>query len=249
MSLYEKTFDNILNGRISIIQYKNGFRFGFDSVFLASFVNGFLENKKSRKISIADIGAGVGAVSLIIAFRNPNSEILAIDNNSNYLKIADENIKNNNYQDRIKTIHADIFNPCDKLIDSFDLVVSNPPFHKIGNNKSQNILKDIAKRIVNFEKWIENSVKLLKNKGILFLIIPTDILDQAITILAKKTGSLKIFPLWPNNKKFSKRVIIIAKKGGNSPTELMRGLVLYNNLGKITKKAKISSEDGVFKFL
>ena len=67
MSLYEKTFDNILNGRISIIQYKNGFRFGFDSVFLASFVNGFLENKKSRKISIADIGAGVGAVSLIIA--------------------------------------------------------------------------------------------------------------------------------------------------------------------------------------
>ena len=64
----------------------------------------------------------------------------------------------------------------------------------------------------------------------------------------QKTGSFKIFPIWPNNKKLSKRVIVFARKGGNGPTELMPGLVLYNQQGKMTKKAKLISEDGIFKF-
>ena len=52
----KKTFDSILEGKISVIQYKNGYRFGFDAVFLAAFVNGFLEKKKKKTISIADVG-------------------------------------------------------------------------------------------------------------------------------------------------------------------------------------------------
>jgi len=63
MSFNEKTHNNILNGRISIIQPKKGFRFGSDSVFLASFVNTFLENKKNRNFLIADVGSGIGTVS------------------------------------------------------------------------------------------------------------------------------------------------------------------------------------------
>ena len=85
MSFNQKTHDNILNGSLSVIQYKKGFRFGSDAVFLASFVNGFIETKKNRKFYIADVGSGVGTVSLIIAFRNPNSKILAIDNKREYL--------------------------------------------------------------------------------------------------------------------------------------------------------------------
>ena len=49
MSFNQKTHDNILNGSLSVIQYKKGFRFGSDAVFLASFVNGFIETKKNRK--------------------------------------------------------------------------------------------------------------------------------------------------------------------------------------------------------
>ena len=139
MSFNEKTYNNILNGRISIIQPKNGFRFGSDSVFLASFVNTFLENKKDRNFLIADVGSGVGTVSLIIAFRNPNSKILAIDNKREYLIIAEENIKINNFQDKIKTIDNDVFNFDNNLKNSFDLVVSNPPFHTKENNRSKNI--------------------------------------------------------------------------------------------------------------
>ena len=42
------TVDKILRGKISIIQLKKGFRYGFDTVFLAAFVNGYLKKLKKN---------------------------------------------------------------------------------------------------------------------------------------------------------------------------------------------------------
>ena len=249
MSCMDKTFDNILKGKITITQMKFGFRYGFDTIFLAAFVNGFLKKNKNKYITLADVGSGVGSISLVLAFKNVNIKITAIENNLQYLKIAKENIINNNFQKNIELINSDIFNINKKLINNFDLVVSNPPFYKKENNKSKNKLKDISKRIIDLNKWIECSVKLLKDRGIIFLILPTEILDQVLICLSKKTGSFKIFPFWPNQKKSSKRIILSAIKGGASPTELMQGLKLYNNNGVLTKKAKLLSEEGILRFL
>ena len=44
--------------------------------------------------------------------------------------LAEENIKINGFQDKIKTINNDIFNLDNNLKNSFDVVVSNPPFTK-----------------------------------------------------------------------------------------------------------------------
>ena len=249
MSCMDKTFDNILKGKIKITQLKFGFRYGFDTIFLAAFVNGYLKKNKKKDISLADVGTGVGSISLVLAFKNVNIRITAIENNLQYLKIAEENIINNNFQKNIELINSDIFNINKKLINNFDIVVSNPPFYKKENNKSKNKLKDVSKRIIDLNKWLDGSVKLLKDKGIIFLIFPTEILDQVLICLSKKTGSFKIFPFWPNHKKSSKRIILYAKKGGASPTELMPGLKLYNNNGVLTKKAKLLSEEGIFRFL
>ena len=41
----------------------------------------------------------------------------------------------------------------------------------------------------------------------------------------------------------------MAKKGGKSTTELMSGLKLFNNQGKITKKARTYGDNGIFNFL
>ena len=130
-----------------------------------------------------------------------------------------------------------------------DIVVSNPPLYDQKQKKSENELNDYAKRIINYESWIEKSVKLLRDKGIIFLIIPTGLLEKSLKFLGTKTGSFKIFPIWPNQKKSSKRLILLATKGGASPTELMSGMRLLNNQGKVTKKAKTYTNNGIFNFL
>ena len=243
------TIDKILKGKISIIQLKNGFRFGFEAVFLAAFVNGYLKKIKKKKFSLVDIGSGVGTISLIIAHQNNEINITAIENNDSYSEIANENIVINNFQKKINVIKGDVFNLNSYLINSFDIVVTNPPFYDQKQKKSENELDNYAKRIIDYESWIENSLKLLKDKGIIFIIIPTGLIEKSLKILNKKTGSFKIFPIWPNHKKSSKRLILFAKKGGASPTELMSGIRLLNNEGKITKKARTYSENGIFNFL
>ncbi len=243
------TIDKILRGKISIIQLKKGFRYGFDAVFLAAFVNGYLKKIKKKKISLVDVGSGVGTISLIIAYQNDQIDITAIENNDTYLAVANENILRNNFQNKINLMQGDIFNIDNDLINRFDIVVTNPPFYDQQQKKSENDLDNYAKRIINYESWIENSVKLLKDKGIIFLIIPTQLLEKSLKFLGTKTGSFKIFPIWPNHKKSSKRLILFAKKGGVSPTELMSGMRLFNNQGKVTKKATTYSNNGIFNFL
>jgi len=243
------TVDKILKGKISIIQLKKGFRYGFDAVFLAAFVNGYLKKLKKKKISLVDVGSGVGTISLIIAYMNEEINITAIENNNSYIEIANENIVRNNFQKKINLMKEDIFDFNNDLINRFDIVVTNPPFYDPHQKKSENELDNYAKRIKNYESWIENSVKLLKDKGLIFLIIPTVLLEKSLKSLSTKTGSFKIFPIWPNQKKSSKRLILIAKKGGASPTELMSGMRLLNNKGKVTKKASTYSDNGIFNFL
>ena len=243
------TVDKILKGKISIIQLKKGFRYGFDAVFLAAFVNGYLKKLKKKKFLLADVGSGVGTISLIIAYQNDEINITAIENNDSYIEIANKNIIGNNFQEKINLMKEDIFNFDKDLINRFDIVVTNPPFYDQNQKKSENELDNYAKRMINYETWIENSVKLLKDKGIIFLIIPTVLLEKSLKSLSTKTGSFKIFPIWPNQKKSSKRLILIAKKGGASPTELMSGMRLLNNQGKVTKKAKTFSDNGIFNFL
>jgi tRNA1Val (adenine37-N6)-methyltransferase len=241
--------DKILKGKISIKQFKKGFRYGFEAVFLAAFVNGYLKKFKKNKISLADVGSGVGAISLIIAYQNNKINITAIENNDSFLDIANENIIINNFQKQINAIKGDIFNIDSNLKNSFDIVVTNPPFYDQQRKKSENDLNNCAKRIIDYESWIDNSLKLLKHGGIIFLIIPTGLLEKSLISLGKKTGSFKIFPIWPNQKHSSKRLILFAKKGGVSPTELMPGLRLFNKQGKIDKKAKTYSNNGIFNFL
>ena len=243
-----RTVDNILKGKISIIQLKHGFRFGFDAVFLAAFVNGFLQKYKKKDVSLADIGSGVGTISLIIAYKNEKIKLTAIENNNQYFELAKENISNNNLKNQIKPLNSDIFKTNKTLVNTFDIVVSNPPFYKEYKNRSKNKLENYDKVMKNLELWINSSVKLLNSRGIIFLIITSEILDLVLHHLREKTGSFKIFPFWPNHKKSSKRIILVARKGGASSTELMAGLKLYNKNGLMTKKAKMISEVGIFNY-
>ena len=247
MEKVDKTTDKILRGKITITQMKHGYRYGFDAVCLAAFVNGYLKKNK-KEMSLADVGCGVGTISLILAFKNKNLKISSIENNQEYIKIAKENVLENKFVNFIKIVDDDIFNINKNLINDFNIVVSNPPFHNKRSNRSNNNHTDVAKRIVNLEKWLESCVKLLKDKGTLFIIIPTDILDLVLVNLSDKAGSFKIFPIWPDFKKNSKRIILSAKKGGASPTELMPGLKLYNSKGIESKKANLLSEEGIFNF-
>ena len=54
------TYDSFFNGRIKIMQHKNGYRFSIDAVILADYAS-----KRPAK-RVLDLGTGCGIIPLII---------------------------------------------------------------------------------------------------------------------------------------------------------------------------------------
>lgn len=150
--------------QFSIQQNKSVFRVGTDAVLL-----GALSNVINAK-QILEVGTGTGIISLMLAQRNPNANILAIDIDSEAVHISQNNFSNSPFSDRIKSQLQDFKNfEAEK---KFDLIISNPPYFKINNSD-----KDILARQrleLDFSDLIQRASRLLSDEGLLSVIIPID---------------------------------------------------------------------------
>jgi release factor glutamine methyltransferase len=72
-----------------------------------------------------DIGVGSGAIALAIADEHPGARVVATDNSSAALAVAEENRARAGLALRVELVHGELFAG---LEGPFDLVVSNPPY-------------------------------------------------------------------------------------------------------------------------
>ena len=148
--------------QFSIQQTETVFRVGTDGVLLGASAT----VDKAR--NILEVGTGTGLISLMLAQRNPNSEILAIDINDVAAEIAAENFKNSPFQNRLKVLLQDY--KTFKSKEKYNLIVSNPPYFEINDS-----LKDVIARQQSellFEHLISNTSELLSSIGLFSVIIP-----------------------------------------------------------------------------
>ena len=74
---------------------------------------------------ILEIGTGCGAISIVLAAVFPNATITATDVSEIALSCAQENIEKYDLQKRITLKQCNLF---DGITETFDLIVSNPPY-------------------------------------------------------------------------------------------------------------------------
>jgi tRNA1Val (adenine37-N6)-methyltransferase len=150
--------------KFDILQHKNVFRVGTDGVLLGALCK--VENAQK----ILEVGTGTGLISLMLAQRNANAEITALDLNEDAVKLAQENFKNSPFSKRLQFFHQDF-----KTFESqkeYDFVVCNPPFFEENNS-----VKDILARQqveLTFRNLIEKASKILSSEGIFSVIIPSE---------------------------------------------------------------------------
>ena len=102
---------------------KSAMKIGTDGVLLGAWTS---VNCKPK--TILDIGSGTGLIALMLAQRTASSIIKAIEIEQDAAAEAAANFKDSPWSDRLKLIHVDILNYTQKSIETFDLIVSNPPF-------------------------------------------------------------------------------------------------------------------------
>ncbi|MDC3257802.1 methyltransferase [Flavobacteriales bacterium] len=166
--------------KFSIVQSKSAMKVGTDGVLLGSWVN-CLNAKK-----ILDIGTGTGLISLMIAQRNNECNITAVEIDKETSEEANININNSKWRDRISIINISINNFITS--DKFDCIVSNPPYFPANFSKNK---RAIARHtnLLSFQDLIRTTVKLLSSKGIFAVILP----KIAEAIFCKTANANKLF--------------------------------------------------------
>ena len=243
------TLDTIRD--IKLYQNKKGYRFSVDALLLYSFVN------LRRVYRIADIGAGSGIVGILLAKKYHDSEVALIEIQNSLAMLAEKNVALNKVEKRVKVIRTDIkkfklrdFHPENKTHlnssfltpNSFDLVVSNPPFRRRKTGLiSPTDEKAIARHEIDMKlaDLIQASCSLLRSKGRFCMIYHPSRLVELIDALREKHMEPKRLRFVHSNiLTEAKMALVEAIKDGRTEMKIENPLYIYKEDGTYTDEMK-----------
>jgi release factor glutamine methyltransferase len=145
----------------------------------------------NSKLKILDIGTGSGCIAISLAKNLPNSDVFAIDISGKALETAQKNAEINDVN--ITFIQINILETKD-LIDTFDIIVSNPPYvlnlekHEIKKNVLDNephlaLFVDDNDALIFYRKIAELAQKNLSQNGQLYFEINQYLGQETVYLL------------------------------------------------------------------
>ena len=217
---------------LAIIQSSSEYRFTSDAVLLANFV------KVKKGSIIADLGTGSGIIALLIAAKQLPEKIFAVEIQPQLADMAKRSVSLNKLNDKIEVICMPM-QEFSKTMHSFDVVVCNPPYRKIGSGEKQakkNISICRHEIAVTLEEMISSAAALLKDKGDFYLIHQSERLAEIFVQLAKHQLQPKILvPIYAREGDVPYGVLIKATKGANHGLLWEKGIIMFDKNGNFTK--------------
>lgn len=230
--------DELGINNLKIIQNKNGFCFGIDSVLLSNFAKDMRKNAE-----VIDLGTGTGVISILLSAKAQIKHILGVELQSNVAEMAMRSIELNKLQNKINIINEDIKNLTNILpLNKYDTIVTNPPYVKNNTGlKNESKEKLISRHEVEctIEDIAKVSSKLLKDKGEIYMVHRPDRLIDIIETFRKNRLEIKILRLvFSKPGEPANLILIKAIKNGKSFLKIDKPLYVYNNEGDYTKEIK-----------
>ena len=195
----------------------------------------FVSAKKSDKV--CEIGTGTGVISILLTHKQNPEKIYAFEVQKETAELAKRNVDLNLLNDKIEIINSPI-QDFEKYVkrESFDVVVSNPPYRKV-NQKSLISLREeeaISKHEVklNLDELVSCAKNLLKFGGKFFLVY--DATRTAELIYKLKQNNLEpktMFFTSPSPTKNPVLVLIEAVKGGKEQVNVLPTLITNDKDG------------------
>lgn len=236
-----KTTNDLLNYKnLKIVQDDDFFRFSLDSVLLPNFAT---ITKKTKKI--LDLGTGNAPIPMILSTKvKDDTELYGIELQEKIFNLAIESLQINNLNNRIKLINDDMKNLHNYFdMNSFDLILSNPPYFKLFENSTTNdiIEKTIARheKAITLNQIIEIAKLYLKNGGTFAMVHRTDRMIEILELLKKnKLEPKKLQLIYPKENSESNLMLIEARKNGNPGLKVLAPIITHYNNGTYTDQIK-----------
>lgn len=224
---------------LKIIQNKKGFCFGIDSILLSDFAKGIKE-----EASVLDLGTGTGIIATLLCKKTKLNHIIGVEIQEKICEMARRSIRLNNLENKFKIINEDILD-LNMLFknNTFDAIVTNPPYKKKGTGITNNEERKIISRhetTATLEDFIRISKELLKDKGEFYMVHRPDRMADIITFMRKYKLEPKIMRFVYSNKDSEPTLVLIKGIKNAKPfLTVQNNLYIYNDNGKYTKEINI----------
>ena len=264
MNLKEnERIDDLEFNNLKIIQNKDGFCFGIDSVLISDYAK---KDIKKNALGV-DLGTGTGIISILLSAKTRLSKIIGIEVQKEVADMAQRSIELNGLQNKIQIKNVNIKNIIQNIdksklekrkkqvklgniqtethkekdniwLEKFDFVVTNPPYKKLETGKvNESEYKYISRHEVtaNLEDFIKVSKYLLKDKGSFFMVHRPDRLVDIIELMRKyKLEPKNIRFIYPSVDKSPNLVLIKGIKNAKPFLKIDKPLIVYNQNGEYT---------------
>lgn len=190
--------------QFTVFQDSCAMKVGTDGVLLGAWTN---VNKCNH---ILDVGVGTGLVALMLAQRNKDACIYAIDIDDDCVAQAHKNIENSPFAEQIGVEKKSFQEYAATTNHRYDLIVSNPPYFQ-NALKSPSRSRNYARHndSLSFFEIMSQGASLLNEDGRIALILPHDfkqqLLEHAATVHLFANRITNVFPL---QHKSAKRLLI-----------------------------------------
>ncbi|MFO7737980.1 MAG: methyltransferase [Desulfatiglandaceae bacterium] len=213
----KERMDLFLEGRLKLIQSREGYRFSIDAVLLSEFVT------IRPRDTVVDFGTGCGVIPLMLLVTKPAGYAFGLEIQAELASQAMRNALLNGLDQKMKVILGDIKNP--PLVEKCaDVVICNPPYRQVKDGRiNPDVRKAIARHeiMASLDDILRAAKRLLKKKGRLALIYPS---VRLVDVL----GAMRRFELEPKTIQFihpdlksgSKLVLIEAAVNGKPGLEI-----------------------------
>lgn len=253
MSKHSKPF---VFKQFAVRHSRSSIKVGVDAVLLGAWATP--EHNKSRML---DVGCGCGVISLMMAQRFPESEVIAIDIDEGSVEECKENILNSNWADRVEAKLAGFDEYCNHCMQNgikFDLIFSNPPFYDDGLMELDSPrLKARHQGDLNPFSFIKGCKEIVNEEGIIAMIFPWKDREKIIQSgLGLGLELKRMLYVSDSSAKQAKRCLVEFKNRENSQREMQENehedktdyLVLKNCDGSFTPDYISLCKDFYLKF-
>ena len=226
--------DDLEINNYKIIQKKDGFCFGIDSVLLSDFAKDIRNGS-----NVIDLGTGTGILPILLCAKTKINKIIGIEIQEEIAEMAKRSVDLNNLQEKIEIINCDIKN-INKFIpkNKFDVIITNPPYMKENTGKININEKKLISRheiTANLEDFIIASKELLKDNGSFYIVHRPNRLIDICYLLRKHKLEPKILRfVYPKINSEANLLLIKAVKNGGDFLKIKEPLYVYNENGNYT---------------
>ena len=167
--------------QFTIQQEHAAMKVGTDGVLLGAWAS--LPGPGSR---VLDVGTGTGLIALMLAQRNKDMVVDALEIDPSSARQANENFKNSPWKERIHCIQSSFKEYSSQCKRRYVLIICNPPYFS-GSSKTPSKEKNLARHddSLSLEDLLRGSVSLMKNTAIISLILPVQKEKKAIELITE----------------------------------------------------------------